>query len=692
MSEYSFHHWKLETDRDNILWLTLDREGKSVNSLSREVFAELDQVLDIINQQSLRGLVLLSGKNKGFIAGADISEFTDLKTSDDAFELIRRAQVMTDRIAALKIPTVAMINGFCMGGGTELALSCRYRVAEESASTLIGLPEIQLGIQPGWGGTVRLPRLIGPIEAMKMILAGASYPAKKCAKIGIVDVAVPARHLRTAARDYILTEPKPKTPPLLATLLNVNWIRPWVGKLFYKNLRAAHVSREHYPAPFAVVDNWIKFNVDNHDEAMIAEAKSISNLMLTETARNLVRLFFLRDKMKGLAKNPSFKPKHIHVVGAGTMGGDIAAWSALQGFHVTLQDQVPERIAPAIKRAYELFTKKLKDPRLVAQVMDRLQPDVEGNGVTRADVIIEAIFENLEAKQALFKSFELKIKPGAILASNTSTLPLEDIASVLKNPANLVGIHFFNPVAKMQLVEVVRGKLTSDEVVNKALAFVGQIHRLPLPVTSFPGFLINRILMPYLMEAFLLYQEKVPMEQIDQAAVQFGMPMGPIALADVVGLDICYSAALTMGKYFGLEVPAKLKEMVDAKKLGVKSGQGFYQYRKGKKISSGKKEKVISKDITERLILRMVNEAVACLHEGIVADADLLDAGMIFGTGFAPFRGGPIQYAKNRGVTDVVASLEKLAHHYGDRFKPYPGWELLLETTGKLLTQEKSNA
>ncbi len=694
MSEYSFHHFNLETDKDNILWLTFDREGKSTNSMSREVFVELDQILDIIEQQPPRGVVILSGKSNGFIAGADISQFIDLQSPEEVFEYCRKAQIIFDKISRLKMPTVAMINGFSMGGGTELALACRYRVAEEGPKTMIGLPEIQLGIQPGWGGTVRLPLLIGPIEAMKMILPGASYSAKKCAKLGIVDVAVPARHLKTAARNYVLTEPKPHEPGFFTSLLNANWLRPLVGKLLYRNLRAKHINPEHYPAPFEVVDHWVNIGVNNHDQSMIAEAKSIAKLMVSETARNLVRIFFLRDRMKGLSKKVAFNPTRIHVVGAGTMGGDIAAWCALQGFHVTLQDQTPERIAPAIKRAFQLYERKLKDPRLVAATMDRLQADIDGNGVANADVIIEAIFENLEAKQELFKSFEPKLKSGAILATNTSSLPLEDIASVLNSPGRLVGIHFFNPVSKMPLVEVVHGKSTLEETINKAMAFVGKIQRLPLPVVSHPGFLVNRILTPYFMEAFAIYQEKVPIEQVDQAAVNFGMPMGPLTLADAVGLDILYSASSTMARYFGGEVSPKLKEMVEAGNLGVKSGKGFYSYRNGKKIGSDKKVEMTPalKEITDRLILRMVNEAVACLHEGIVTDSDLLDAGMIFGTGFAPFRGGPIQYAKTRGVVEVVSTLEKFSKQYGERFKPYVGWDLLLETTGKLLTNGDSNA
>ena len=405
------------------------------------------------------------------------------------------------------------------------------------------------------------------------------------------------------------------------------------------------------------------------------EANSIAELMITDTARNLVRIFFLQEKMKGIAKQVKFKPSWVHVIGAGTMGGDIATWCAAQGLHVTLQDQSPEKIAPAIKRANQFFQKKFKEPRLVAAAMDRLQPDEQGMGVTRADIIIEAVFENLAVKQEIFKNVEAKAKPSAILASNTSSIPLEEIATALNEPSRLVGIHFFNPVDKMPLVEVVCGDNTSDEVICQAAAFVGAISRLPLPVASRPGFLVNRVLMPYLQEAMELFEEGIPAAAIDRAAIQFGMPMGPITLADKVGLDVCLSVSENLSRYFGVPVSERLRSMVQAGRLGMKNGRGFYDYKNGKALKSKQvDESSLPSDISDRMILRMLNEAMACLSEKVVADADLLDAGMIFGTGFAPFLGGPMQYAKTRGVKTVVARLEGFAKQYGDRFKPHAGW------------------
>lgn len=675
----NFQHWQVKLDNEQVLWLSLDRAGASVNSMNRDVFTELDQIINDIEKNKPRGVIITSAKKKGFIAGADITQFTALKTADEAFDLIRQAQLVLDKLEALSVPTVAMINGFCMGGGTELALACRYRVALDEPGTRIGLPEVKLGIHPGWGGTVRLPRLVGAIEAMKMILPGAAYPAKKAYKIGMVDAAVPMRELSRAAKYFVMHAPKPHQPSFLERMSNASFVRPMLGKMFYQTLAKKKVNESHYPAPYAVVRQWIKDGAKG-DQAMENEARSIAKLMITDTAKNLVRVFFLQNQLKGLAKGIDFTPKHVHVIGAGVMGGDIAAWCALKGMHVTLQDTSPEKIAPALARAYKLYKHKLKKPRLVQAAMDLLQPDESGLGVARADVIIEAIFENLEAKQALFKDLESTIKPETVLASNTSSIPLEDIASVLKDPSRLVGIHFFNPVAKMPLVEVVRGKNTDDEMVKRASVFVGKISRFPLPVASRPGFLINRILMPYLMEAMQLHQEGASIQMIDQAAMQFGMPMGPVQLADMAGLDVCLSVAKNLCAEFGGDVPKKLEDMVAAGYLGAKSGRGFYAYKNGKPVIPESKgtEKLIP-DLCDRLVLRMLNEAAACLHEKIIDDQDLLDAGMIFGTGFAPFRGGPIQYAKTRGVVNVVSELERFSKEYGERFKPFAGWALIAE-------------
>lgn len=652
----TYKHWRLQTDSDQILWLYFDKQNAAVNTLNQEVMNEFSQILDAIitDEKTYKGVVIASAKKTGFIAGADISEFNQFKTIENAVTLLQQGQKVFDKLESLKIPTVAMIEGFCLGGGLELSLACHYRVAEEGPKTRLGLPEVKLGIQPGWGGSVRLPRLIGGLQAMDLILAGRMVGAKAAAKLGIVDVAVPKRHLVQAARYSILQAPKPHQPTFLQALTNTKFCRIVLSQWIRKQLRAK-ADPMHYPAPFNVLDNWERVDVTDN-VAMEKEARSCGKLFFSETCQNLVRVFFLQERMKGLAKDSHFAPQHVHVIGAGVMGGDIAAWCAFQGLHVTLQDREPSLIVPAIKRAYALFKEKLKEPYLVQKAMDRLVPDVEGHGVSRADVIIEAVFEDLAAKQAIFKAIELKAKPQAILATNTSSIPLDEINTALQTPERLVGIHFFNPVAKMQLVEVVKGERTDASVVEKAISFVRKIDHYPLPVKSRPGFLVNRILMPYLLESVALLEEGVPAEAIDKAMIEFGMPMGPVTLADTVGLDVCLAVANHLSGYLGNKpIPERLVSMVEQKKLGRKTGQGFYQYKNGKQI----KPTQISydkplQDISDRLVLCLLNESFACLREGIVADGDLLDAGMIFGTGFAPFRGGPIHYAKAQRMSEAL--------------------------------------
>lgn len=641
-----YKNWQVKNQHD-IVWLYFDRAGSSTNTISEEVLDELSAIIvDVTQQSKLKGLVVTSAKKNGFIAGADIAEIQSLKTHDKILSFIKKGQAVFKQLEELKIPTVALINGFCLGGGLELALACRYRIVNEDAKARLGLPEVLLGIHPGWGGTVRLPRLIGATHAMDLILSGRTVDASTAAKMGFVDAVVPGRDIERAVLYYINKTPALHKAKWWQAITNHTLVRPAVAKILRQKL-AEKILPEHYPAPFAVIDHWEDLGVEMN-QAFVVEAESLGNLALTETAHNLMRVFFLRERLKSLGKNVEFKPQHIHVVGAGTMGGDIAAWCALRGMTVTLQDREPKFIAPAIKRAYAMYKKKLKAPRAIQAAMDRLIPDMQGNGIAKADVIIEAIFENVEAKQKLFKEIEAQCKPDAILATNTSSIPLDEINTVLKHPERLVGIHFFNPVALMQLVEVVHGQATSGEIQNKALAFVHRLDRLPLPVKSAPGFLVNRLLMPYLMEAVTLLQEGIPAPVIDKAAVKFGMPMGPIELADTVGLDVCLAVAKNLSAHFHTKVPEILEKMVAEGKLGRKTNQGFYAYSKDGKPQ---KEKVAddyktSIDIANRLIQPMIDEAEKCLREKVVADADLLDAGMIFATGFAPFRGGLMYYAK----------------------------------------------
>ncbi len=435
---------------------------------------------------------------------------------------------------------------------------------------------------------------------------------------------------------------------------------------------------EHYPAPYALIDLWEKHG--GSKAAMLAnEKRSFAQLMVTPTAQNLIRVFFLRDEMKKLAGSGN-KIAHVHVIGAGAMGGDIAAWCAHEGMRVTLADMKAEPIAGAIKRAAELYGKIIRKPIEVRDALDRLMPDMQGEGVRNADLIIEAVPEKLELKQKVYAGLEPKMKPGAILATNTSSIPLQDLRTTLQRPERLLGLHFFNPVSRLQLVEVVSHDGTDPELLKEARAFVGAIDRLPLPVKSSPGFLVNRALTPYMLEAMVMLDEKIDQRLIDEAAEKFGMPMGPIELADQVGLDICLDVGDMLRSKFGDQLPptpAWLREKVAKGELGRKTGKGFYTWKDGKAEKGPRPETGprVSDEMIDRLVLPMSNVCVACLREGIVDNADVVDGAMIFGTGYAPFRGGPLNYARTRGVDDVVATLRRLADKFGGRFTPDAGWE-----------------
>lgn len=668
MSNYK--NWNMQRDSDNILWLGLDRKDTSVNSMNEEVLDELNSILhEVAQDKNALGLIIYSAKSKGFIAGADVTLFSKFESPAQAVDFLRKGQAVYARLQALTIPTVAMINGFCMGGGYELALACTYRVATDEKDTRIGLPEVMLGIHPGWGGTVRLPQLIGGFNALsQIILTGSAVPAAKAKALGMVDDVVPVRQLKRAAVYFIKNKPPRHKPSFVQGLTNAAWVRKPLAALMRKNV-AKRVRKEHYPAPYAIIDLWEKEG-GMGDRAYLKEIDSVEQLVSHgTTSKNLIRAFDLRERLKGFAKDSDFKAQHVHVIGAGVMGGDIAAWCALRGIRVTLQDQSYERIGPAVGRAHALYKKKLRKPRLIQAAMDNLIPDPEGHGIAQADVIIEAVFENLAVKQEIMKNIEKRAKKDAIIATNTSSIPLDEISSAMHDAKRLVGIHFFNPVAKMDLVEIVSSSSTSKKVEQASCAFVNQIGKLPLPVKSSPGFLVNRVLMPYLMECVQLLDEGYSAETVDEAALQFGMFMGPVELADTVGMDVCLAVAENLTAHFGGTVPQKLRDMVKAGKLGRKTGEGFYQYKNGKPI---KKSPTVIKDqqhIADRLILRMVNESAACLREGVVTDADLLDAGMIFATGFAPFRGGPMNYAKDVGTNNLEQLFKTLETKYGARFK-----------------------
>ena len=661
-------------DEDNIAWLHFDKQGSGTNVLSAAILeAFYEELLELV-ERAPRGLVILSDKANGFIAGADVREFTRLENHDQAISAIQRGQAVFDRLAALPFPTLALIHGFCLGGGLEMALACRYRVARDDRGTRLGLPEVRLGIHPGFGGSVRLTPLVGALHAMDLMLSGRSVDGRTAKRMGFVDHAVPERHLQSAARAMILDPPFPHRPSKLQSLSNHPWVRPALARVFRHQV-SKKAREDHYPAPYALIDIWLEHA--GHERDMLhAEAESVAELIVGPVAQNLIRVFLLQEQLKALGHKSDFKPTRVHVIGAGIMGGDIAAWCALRGMHVTLADQSPERIAPAVKRAHKLFKRRLKRTRPIQEAMDRLMPDHKGIGVERADVVIEAIFEDADAKRSLYQQLEPRMREDAVLATNTSSIPLAELRDVLSNPARLVGIHFFNPVAKMQLVEIVRDDDTDTEVVNRAIAFTRNIDRLPLPVASTPGFLVNRVLMPYLLEAVELENEGVPPAEIDRQALEFGMPMGPIELADTVGLDICLHVAENLGQQLGTPVPQRLRDLVRQGRLGRKSGEGFYQYRKGKPAKPALPKGYHPQEgISDRMILRMLNEVVSCLREHVVDKSDHLDAGMVYGTGFAPFRGGPLRYIETIGADILLQRLRKLEQQLGPRFKPDSGWE-----------------
>jgi len=639
----TYRHWKLDTDRDNIVWLTFDKAESSTNTLSGEVIAEFSALLDELRARNPRALVIRSGKPSGFIAGADVEEFTKVTSTEEALAIVRRGWDVMNKLAALPFPSVALVNGFCMGGGLELALACRYRIAVDQPGTRFALPEVMLGILPGWGGVKRLPRVVGPTAALDMLMTGRSVDARRAKSMGLVDASVPPRVMDNSARMVALEAPAPRKLPFLQSMMNTPALRPLIASMARRRL-AAKARREHYPAPYAILELWEKYDGDPFAPPP-GDPASVATLAEGETARNLIRIFFLQERMKSLGKGSEFRAKHVHVVGAGVMGGDIAAWCAMRGLTVTLQDQNAQALAPAMKRSQALFKRRLRDARLVRDAADRLIPDVAGDGARRADVIIEAIFENLEAKRALFAKLEAAAKPGAILATNTSSLKLADVSANFKDPSRLVGIHFFNPVAQMQLVEIVSGEKTDRESANDAAAFVRSIDKLPLHVKDSPGFLVNRVLGPYLNEALRMIDEGSAPETLDAAMTQFGMPMGPIELADTVGLDICVAAGKSLAGS-AAEPPKKLAQLVAAGNLGKKTGRGFYDWQgdRPKKGAAG----AVTPQLVERLIGPYLKEAQAVVAEGIVADADLADAGLIFGTGFAPFRGGPMHYLAQR--------------------------------------------
>src|SRR5690242_2855036 len=584
---------------------------------------EFDRILGELENQRPAGLVIRSAKQSGFIAGADVNEFRGASDARTVETAIGRAHAVIDRLEALRVPSVAVIHGFCLGGGLEVALACQMRIAIDGAR--FGFPEVMLGLHPGLGGTVRFTRLVNPVQAMTLMLTGRTIDARRAKSLGLVDAIAQERHVRNAVKDAVFGRLKRARPGFLNTLLNSGAARGFLSSRMRREA-AKSAPAEHYPAPYGLIDLWKKHGGDK--AAMLkAEKRSFAQLMVTPSAQNLIRVFFLRDEMKKLAGSGN-RIAHVHVIGAGAMGGDIAAWCAHQGLRVTLADMKAEPIAGAIKRAAELYGKIVRKPTEVRDALDRLMPDMQGEGVRNADLIIEAVPEKLELKQKVYAGLEPKMKPGAILATNTSSIPLQDLRATLQKPERLLGLHFFNPVSRLQLVEVVSHDGTDPELLKEARAFVGAIDRLPLPVKSSPGFLVNRALTPYMLEAMVMLDEKIDQRLIDEAAEKFGMPMGPIELADQVGLDICLDVGDMLRSKFGdllPPTPAWLREKVTKGELGRKTGKGFYSWKDGKREKTAPALATEpTQEMIDRLVLPMSNVCVACLREGIVDNADVV--------------------------------------------------------------------
>jgi 3-hydroxyacyl-CoA dehydrogenase / enoyl-CoA hydratase / 3-hydroxybutyryl-CoA epimerase len=650
--------WRYSIDQQGIAWAVFDREGESQNSLGRRALEELAAIVERTEQgardKSIRGLVFISGKEKGFIVGADVREFDQAQTEQQVAEAVTLVNGYLDRIERLPIPVVCCIHGFCLGGGLELALACHWRIATRDDATRLGFPEVRLGIFPGFNGTARSIRQAGALAAMPLMLTGSMIRATAARAMGLVDELAPSPlNLPWMARKAIERKRKSKVAPLWKDVLRMAPVRGLLAKKFRAET-AKKVREEHYPSPYRLIELF-ETHAGNLDGMKLAETRAFAPLMVGETSKNLRRVFKLSEMMKAQApKSLAFKPLRVHVIGAGVMGADIAGWCVACGMEVSLQDVNVEQIGKGIAAQKKTINRKFKTKAQRAAAMARLIADPKGQNIGRADVVIEAIVEKLEVKQNLFKSIEGKLKPGAILATNTSSIMIEDIAAPLADPGRLIGIHFFNPVAQMPLVEVIKGRESREEEVAKGCIFVTAIDKFPLIVKSSPGFVVNRVLGPYMMQAMQRLERGETKEKIDEAARTFGMPMGPIELADTVGLDVCAHVGKIMN--LGPGGPTKLDEMVAAGKLGKKSGEGFYVWKDGKPEKAEPQtphDRFELERLGRELVDPLIREAEKVRDEKVVESADLVDAGVIFGTGFAPFRGGPLHFAATEQKSNV---------------------------------------
>lgn len=662
-------HWRYAVDADQIGWLVLDRTDASVNTISDAVLRELDTYIARIKTETPRALVVRSAKASGFAAGADIHALADL-TAQDAQTLLTEAHAVLHRLQSLSCPTIAVIHGAALGAGFELALACDYRIAINGAS--FGLPEVRLGLHPGLGGTVRLPALIGPTQAMQMMLTGKTAHTGRAKKLGIVDMIIEERHLHAAICAVVRGKVKKQRSALFGKAFNLSAARILAADRMRREVEKK-APKVHYPAPHALIDIWTEHG-DDADAMQKAEIASFADLLQSDASKNLIRAFMLRQRLKKPGKAADDMDR-VHVIGAGVMGAEIAAWIAMQGKQVTVSDPDQDTLGKMVAKAGALCKDAHKDSLQTRDTLDRLMPDPNAYGLRHADLVIEAGPENPEIKAKIFSGLASQMKKGAILVSNTSSLKLDALSAHVPAKQRFAGLHFFNPVSKVPLIEVVSYPATDEDTKARLMAFCTSIDRLPVAVADAPGFLVNRALMPYLLEALLLMEEGTPKERIDRAALEFGMPMGPVTLADQVGLDICLDVAESLNRSLDrpvADIPPLLRDKVTAGDLGRKTGRGFYDWSKGtpEPAANG----TSGADLTDRLFLPMLNACAECLRKDVVGSQDELDAAMIFATGFAPFRGGPMKYAQTRGFDAIRLRLSELEKTHGARFAPDPYW------------------
>ncbi|MGC6484392.1 MAG: 3-hydroxyacyl-CoA dehydrogenase NAD-binding domain-containing protein [Candidatus Puniceispirillales bacterium] len=632
-----WQHWDLDVDETGRARLTLAVEGKSVNVLTRAVLDELAGVLDALEgNPAITGMILCSGK-PGFVYGADINEFEVLEDEEAVADLVIFVHGLFNRLAALPFPTVAAIDGYALGGGLELALTCDRLVATASPKTCLAFPEIKLGLMPGYGGTGRAWARVGSAAVLDMMLTGRMVKAAEAAETGLVDsLADPDGDLLDAAG---------------AMLAECSGVKPERRQpegddaaAAAATAREAHLGRlrpDHTPAPFAIIDH-IARHAPDAAAISAAETDIFPVLMMTAASDGLRRLFSLQDMVRKEARGDSGISR-IHVIGAGVMGGDIAAVAAMQGIEVTLADLSADALEKAGERARALFTRRLKSDEAVAAAMARLVLDPEQNGLAEADLVIEAVSENPEVKKKVFTAIEGKTRLEAILATNTSSIPLEEIATALEDPSRLVGIHFFNPVPVLPLVEIIWSEASDQDMVQRSMRFAGALGKMPIRCKSAPGFLVNRALLPYVLKGIAMMLEGTDPDLIDQAMTDFGMPMGPVELADQIGLDVTHDASLPLG--MDAAVAAALKDRINAGDLGRKSGRGFYEWdaKKALRPRAAYDQAVLS-GLAADLLSPMIDQCRQAVAEGVVDSAEHADAGMIFGTGFPGFRGGPLHH------------------------------------------------